>query len=200
MKKTIEVEGKFLFTKNDLDKFTRLFQVVSTENIKDTYYDTKDYFMTKNDFWLRQREEYFELKFRVGSTENRNILSYKEITDLNDIEHHLNHLFEKQKRLKDYLEVFEPFATIETSRMKFKFKEFNIDLDSTNFGSNFGEIEILVEEEKEIEEAKKKIEHFMKEHNLKRDKIGKVLSYILKRNQKQKKILFENIQLNNLLE
>jgi predicted adenylyl cyclase CyaB len=189
--KQFEVEAKFICSKTDMKLFSSKFTFENEKKFTDIYFDTKDYFLTKQDFWLRKRDDFFELKKRIGASELRKVTSYEEITKNKEIENHLNQIFQKEKTLDEYLQEFEPFASIETIRKKYKFNEFTIDVDSTNFGSNFGEIELIVQDENEIEKAKAKIEEFFREYQLKRDKLGKVAKYILENNPIQTEILMK---------
>ena len=59
----IEVEKKFLVTPNTRDRLSSLGgSLATTRHLHDTYYDTADHVMVRQDHWLRKREGRWELK------------------------------------------------------------------------------------------------------------------------------------------
>ena len=61
--KAIEVELKFLFSKENKEKVLALgAELLQKKRIHDVYYDTEDYQLTLNDRWLRLRDNRWELK------------------------------------------------------------------------------------------------------------------------------------------
>jgi adenylate cyclase class IV len=158
----IEIEKKVLLEEEHLDHLQAISRLLSTTSFRDTYFDTPDYRLTKEDQWLRQREGKFELK--VGPKERRNIDRYEEIIEESEIFNRRN--LEKGGSLADSLKKagIAPFSSFVTNRKKYQCGLFAIDIDTADFGDSFyhvAEVEVMVATEKEIPEAEAKIGTFL---------------------------------------
>ncbi len=58
----IEVEAKFTATPEILSKIQAKCKLESTKELRDRYFDTPDFKLMKQDWWLRFRNDNFELK------------------------------------------------------------------------------------------------------------------------------------------
>ena len=175
----IEVEKKFILDDNDLSRLLDGAEFLGENVIEDTYYDHKDFSMMKRGEYLRKRGTGYELKLSLrkrGADENLD--RYREI--------------ENDKEIRDFLGIgagdmeeelkaigITPFAKYVTTRKKYKKEGFGIDVDSTDFGFNITEIELMVSGEGEIDTAKNKIYAFAEAINLKiAYEEGKLLEYM----------------------
>jgi len=183
----IEVEKKFILTKGGEERLIENTEFVKELVLTDTYYDTKDYSLTKKNTWLRSRNGRFELKIPLQDVERSNedasfIDQYDEIETEEEIRKALG--ISSNKTLSEDLETngYHPFTTFTTIRKRYKKEGFTIDLDITSYGYNVTEIELMVKDNSEVEEATKKIITFAKEKGLPIVPVrGKVLEWI-KRN------------------
>ena len=102
---------------------------------------------------------------------------YKEMTAPQEIQAFLNYVMDcKLDHVSQFVEQgkLRPFSTLQTTRNSFMLDEFRIDLDqcSATYPTliedvcDVGEIELMVADEKDIEEASDKIVEFCKEYNL----------------------------------
>ena len=158
----IEVEKKFLLNdKQDLT-FLQNAKFLEEKKIIDIYYDNASFSLTSKNIWLRSRNGDFELKSSVRA-DNKILDTYNEITIEKDILKFLS--WGKYKDLKTALSEnkYQPFCICKTIRKKYKFDDFIIDIDLVDFEDfvfNSLEIELLVENDKDIEMATEKIINF----------------------------------------
>lgn len=182
----IEVEKKFILDEEATNKLIGGATFLKEINHIDTYYDTKEHFLTTQDIWLRRRNGKFELKIPLNQGESkskRTLDRYEEIDDEDQIQSKLK--IPKNKSLTEDLKnaSFSPFATITTARRKYRKGEFVIDIDSADFGYTIVEVELMVEEYN-IKEATKKILEFARKHGLKIAPVrGKLIEYIYRKDQ-----------------
>ena len=206
--KNVEIEVKFAFDKAKEEKIKSMCSFMGEKKMRDVYYDhpTK-YFLSKKDIWLRERNEEWECKVdfhfyqsllqetdaslhKTGEASGYD--NYKELGGEEEINFFLSkwRLVERGGSLEETLKrnFIKPFCCIESVRSKYLYRgeegSITIDLDSTDFGYNIGEIEVMVEKESEIELAEKKIGRFSRlaSIDLKSGVNGKVLEYIRKYN------------------
>jgi adenylate cyclase class IV len=183
-----EVEKKFLLSKKDITRLIQGADFLGDTIFTDTYYDTDQFALTKNDMWLRNRSGRWELKIPKYINENRESQQYQEIEG----EENLRQIFDIVKK-SDFAEDIgefghRPFCVCETRRRKFKKEGFTIDLDEVKFDPNgksekfdyaLVEIELMVESEKEMSAAVEAIEIFAKKSELKNLPVrGKVVEYL----------------------
>lgn len=181
----IEVEQKFILSEEDIERLTADAVFLSEKTLTDTYYDTADFALTKNDMWLRKRGEEFDLKLPMHIEGNKFMNQYQEVEG----EDKIREIF-SIALIGDFVEDikvfgYESFCQCSTTRRKFKKDGFNIDLDTVEYGDftyNIAEIELMVNNKTEISEAMKKIEAFAKENGLKIENVrGKVIEYLLRK-------------------
>ena len=181
----IEIEKKFLLTDNQLNKLLKGARFISKKVFKDVYFDTNDYKLTTQDYWLRLRENRYELKLPLTLFSASKTNRYHEITDAKEVANALN--------LRDDIDLGEAlseagikdFITVITERSSYEKEGFHIDIDSATYvGSNFkyavSEIELLIESEDGANLAEQKIIEFATRLGLTVDKViyGKVLAYL----------------------
>ncbi len=178
----IEVEKKFILNEQNLKRIINGAQFINEKIFTDTYYDTKKFSLTSNDLWLRSRDKKFELKIPLNKGKERLVDQYEELEDEQKIKQALNLPF--NENLTDNLAEAEyfPFCTCKTTRKKYKKDIFIIDLDLVDFIDftyNIGEIELMVNNKSEVENATEKIMTFAKEQNLIISPVrGKVVEYL----------------------
>jgi len=191
----IELEKKFLIKDGDFKRLTKDADFVSEKAHTDTYYDQKDYFLTRKDFWLRKRNDRFELKFVLPKERETGVDQYEELDTEGAIKKFLKikgaGTFEDDLKINGYF----PFCTFKIIRKKYQKGDFTLDFDSVDFG-NFSyavlEIEMMVKDKPDIEAASKKIVEFAKANGLKMDEVrGKVSTYLSRYNPKHFQALIE---------
>lgn len=176
----IEVEKNFDLKEGDKARLIKGAAFLEKKNIVDIYYDTKDYFLTGKDFWLRARNGKFELKvpLNAGSIFNRITDQYQELETNEDIAQELNLSdpgdMEKSFREKGYA----PFATIATTREQYKKGDFHLDFDEMDFGFSAFEVELMVRTVNQIPAAEKRILKFGADYNLSTVSAGKVVEFL----------------------
>jgi len=177
----IEVERKFILTKENVDSLTKNAEFLREVVFTDTYYDTPDYKLTTKDIWLRARNGKFELKVPLHKNTERIAEQYKELETEDEIRKELKlpgKDFAEDLQKSGYLE----FCTCKTIRKKYKNEQFTIDLDQVEFENqvyHIGEIELMVEKEADMEQALKQIAEFARKQKLTLAPVrGKVLEYL----------------------
>lgn len=185
----IEVEKKFLIDENNIQKLVEGAEFVNEKKFIDTYWDMADYSLTITDFWLRSRDGRFELKVPMLGGGKRLVDQYEELDSDNQIANKLSlptGNLEKELRGANY----SPFATITTIRNKYKKDGFIIDIDELDFGYNIVEVELMVNEKGEIDNAINKILSFAKANNLEVSQVrSKIVEYIKRNNPQHYKAL-----------
>lgn len=193
----IEVEKKFNLSEEEISHLVDGADFLNERVFTDIYYDTKDYILTKQNKWLRSRDGKFELKvptvLKYGSNidqfdEINNVEKIKEVLSFDELDKEKNIreniLLSQESNLTDDLLMagYKPFCVCKTTRRKYQKDKFIIDLDIvdyTEFTYNIGEIELMVKDESEIEDAVGKIMAFAKKNNLKIAPVrGKVIEYL----------------------
>lgn len=169
----IEVEKKFILNVGDKERLLGGAQFVGKTINRDVYYDTPDFFLAQKDWWLRKRNGCFELKIPLklarGGQREKMTTQYTELNIKEKIE----------KALGVPLATYQPVMDFVTTRGKYTKEGFSIDLDSTDFEFEVGEIELMVERESQAQEANDKITAFAKKHGLSLEPVyGKVMEYL----------------------
>lgn len=178
----IEVEKRFLLTPQEQERLLHGAVLEWEKTYTDTYYDTKDFRITRKDWWLRNRSGTFELKVgqraeRAGTTD-----TYKELEDdasiLQALDIAATELHDDLLREHGYV----PFCTLTTLRRHYGKEGFGIDLDVTTSGAyHFSccEIELMVDVIKESGDAAQRIMRFAERHAVTtRAFRGKVFEYL----------------------
>ena len=178
----IEVEKKFAASESDIERITKDAEFISDTVNKDSYYDREGFPLVKNNIFLRKRNGRFELKLYVAEEGSR-VDKYLEVEDDETIKSKLN--IPAHKDISEYLAENEyfPFGSWKTNRRRFKKNGFTIDVDSVDFSHNVVEVELMVEEGGDTEEAANRILNFAKVMGLEEDKQeGKVMVFIKRAN------------------
>lgn len=157
----IEVERKFVIQDNTESLLAELEATLLEEAvIKDSYYDSKDYALILSDYWLRKRNGQWELKLPVNPGDISSVTKYREVTHEDQI---LSLVVDKLtimeslrfgslESLVDEQEL-ETFAEFITERKSYGLPECTVVLDTTDFGVQVGEIEVLVASKERIPNA-----------------------------------------------
>lgn len=182
----IEVEVKFSLLNGNKQRILKDAKRIHTKINNDTYYDNKDFTLTLKDWWLRKRNTDFELKLPPNSkTKNtkHEARRYEELTEEPDIIKALQLTGDDVAVVLAHNQ-FKPFAKLITTRDSYKHGKFHIDIDHTNFNYNIGELELLVENLTEVEEAEKELIQFLTQRNISHShgELGKVAYYLQKNN------------------
>lgn len=196
----IEVERKFNVSQEQLDSIKADSQRIETIFIHDQYYDYADLSLIKSGRWLRNRNNHWELKISKNSHfEERKADVHEEIENENEIKHLLD-----IPDFNAYLQAgrLTRLHNLETTRTYYQKKPFNIDFDEVfspddDFHYKILEIEIMVHENSEINDATSQILNFATNYNLDLKKPrGKNIEYFY---QKKRKIynLLQEIWLKN---
>ncbi len=192
----IEVEKKFVLTKENTERLIQGAMFLAERVFTDTYYDTDDYALTRKDIWLRTRDGKFELKIPLQGNSERIVDQYVEIEDDNQIRRKLE-LPKDSDLLRDLQKAgYKEFCTCETTRKKYKREPFVIDLDIVkfeNFIYHIGEIELMVEKPSEVPAASQQIMEFARKQKLTLAPVrGKVVEYLKQRKPAHYEALVKN--------
>lgn len=182
----IEVEKKFSLGNGNEDKLISGAEFLGEKTITDTYYDDAGYSLTKKDTWLRLRDGRFELKVPISEPGERQKTSqFDEIEDEAVIAKYLQ--FDPAFPLADSLQRagYAPFCTIVSTRRKYKKDGFGIDIDSVDFGYRLAEIELMVDDVSQTNDASDRITAYASSLGLVDGKTnGKLKEYLLRNDQK----------------
>ncbi len=154
----IEVEKKFLLTKEQEKNLINGAEFITEKVFTDTYYDTVDFSLTSKDKWLRSRAGKWELKVSLDRTPGREADIYDEIEDENKIKEYLGlsgEDMEEALRKNGYFK----FCTCKTTRKKYKNGDYGIDIDYVDYGDfnyQLAEIELMAKDQNEVKYALKK--------------------------------------------
>ena len=156
----IEIEKKFILTDAQRKKMLENAEFLGEKTFTDVYYDTPEYTLTKNDIWLRTRNGKFELKLPLQKNGYGLTNQYHEIEG----EEKIRQIFGIVPRgsfLEDIQSFgYASFGKFKTTRREYKKEKFTIDLDEVDYGDfkySVAEIELLIENEKEIKKANNEI-------------------------------------------
>eukprot|EP01119_Soliformovum_irregulare_P007412 TRINITY_DN19826_c0_g1_i1.p1 TRINITY_DN19826_c0_g1~~TRINITY_DN19826_c0_g1_i1.p1 ORF type:complete len:246 (+),score=47.63 TRINITY_DN19826_c0_g1_i1:83-820(+) len=195
----IELEKKFKVEQPP--GFLKNAQLISQKTFTDTYFDNNQHQLTCNDIWLRLRGEAFECKVPMKFTEERNgrstgryqgVARYKEFSSNDQIMTFLSQM-ESQGVLSTFSNEttsFElpswlqsrgilPLWPITTTRTKYHYQGFTVDLDTTDVGYSIGEVELMTTSNHEgaIDKCAKDIADFCDREGL--DTQGVILGKVL---------------------
>ncbi len=146
----IEVERKFRPTEEQLNDLLKDCEFLKEVVNHDIIYDYPDYRLINKSIRLRLRNGKFELKTSDDSSEYASL----EIED----EEKIKKYFNTTLPIKDFVEqnLIEGI-NIKTIRKKYKKGDFIIDIDELDFGYKCVEIELLVEDKKDVKKAYEQI-------------------------------------------
>ncbi|MBP6060921.1 MAG: CYTH domain-containing protein [Candidatus Pacebacteria bacterium] len=149
----IEVEKKFRPTKEQLENLLKDCIFIKEVVNHDIYFDYPDYRLFKKEIRLRERNGNYELK--IGDDEVAGIA--EEIEDEEDLKSYLKIEVPLKEFIKDNLIKIIEYTT---KRIKYKKDKFAIDVDDLSFGFKCVEIELMVSDNSETDEAHNKIINF----------------------------------------
>ena len=148
-----EIEKKYQLLDTDLQIIRKNFDFVSKKQVEDVYWDTPDFYLCKNNIWLRQRNWRWELKYPC----------WKHLADTSCYEEYYDdYALDKLKEMIWDKELVK-LAEVRTNREKYKtswdWYDFVLDIDDFWFWKL---IEIEISWEGNLEDLEKKIEEFRK--------------------------------------
>lgn len=169
-KAPIEVERKFETQNLDQLRERVLSQggrVVGEVQFTDTYFDTDDCVLSRCDQWLRRRDTEWELKVPIEGVAARSGGERTVFTELcgeQAICAELGRLHPDRFVGADLEAALtaagcRSFANFSTTRSKFELGGCHIDADFATFGHSVVEIEVVVEDEKDVGRAEHEITH-----------------------------------------
>lgn len=183
----IEIEKKFLLTDSQQKQLLDGAKGLGNKRVEDSYLDTDDYQLTTKDYWFRLRDGVYELKapLKSGSGSYAATNRYHEITDQQEIAKELSLPAATDFSLALSKAGIKSFITCFTDRTSYEKGGFHIDVDAVSYlDSDFeyaiAEIELIIENEDEADEAEQKIIDFAKGFGLTVDQVilGKVGAYL----------------------
>jgi predicted adenylyl cyclase CyaB len=178
----IEVEKKFILNQEQKALLLNGAEFVREQNFTDTYFDTADFALAKNDMWLRSRDGVWQLKIPVHHDGGKFDQQYQEIESEENIRQVFG-IVPKGDFLQDISDFgYAPFCNLSTKRRKYLKNGFVLDLDEVSFEDfeyEIAEIELMIAEKEEMKEAIKKINTFAGKLGLKSASVrGKVYEYL----------------------
>ena len=158
----IEVEKNFDLKPGDKERLIQGATLLKRRTFTDVYYDTADYKLTGNDYWLRTLDGRWELKV----PQNKDSLKEKVSYQYEELETEVE--IAKELKVGDFKDLknqllelgYKPFATITTKRESYEKEGFHLDFDEMDSGFTTFEVELMVKEQEEILPAEKRILDF----------------------------------------
>jgi len=190
----IEVEKKFKITKEDEKRLIDGADFLGIKKIEDTYYDSKDYSLTKQGKWLRRRDGEFEIKLPLGDGAG-GFDQYDEIKGADAVAPLIG--IEPRADLEQALleKGYVPFIHLITTRSKYKRGDFSIDIDFVDFGDfafEIAEIELLIEDQNAMSGAVARIAAFAGKNELAVSPVrGKVVEFLYRKRPDHYHALYE---------
>jgi len=182
----IEIEKKFLLTKEQQRRLLDNAQELGSAVVEDSYFDTDTFGITLKDLWFRERDGMYELKVPLKSgTGSHTTNRYHEITDVKEIARELGLSGEGdfETKLKDA--GIKKFITCFTRRASYEKQGFHIDIDAATYLDSpfiyaLAEIELLINSESEADEAEQRIVEFAQSMGIATDVVvtGKIAAYL----------------------
>lgn len=186
-KHMIEIEKKFLLTDEQTQALLANARELGEKSVTDSYLDTNSYDLTTNDLWFRERNGSFELKapLKTKSASSTATNRYHELTELDSIRQALKLTTNDTFAVALSNGGIERFMTCFTHRRSYTKQGFQIDVDAVTYqGSQFkyaiAEIELIVDNEAQADEAEHRIIEFAQKFSLTTDQVilGKVAAYL----------------------
>lgn len=180
----IEIEKKFLLSDEQRSRLLNGAESLGGKNMEDSYYDTDDYTLTRDDYWLRMRDGAYELKAPLKSSGSGATNRYNEITELAGIAQELG-LPSGDLELELSRAGIKQFITCYTARESYGRDRFHVDIDQVTYRDSdysyaIAEVELLVADESQAAEAEVKILQLADELDLTVGQTipGKVIAYL----------------------
>jgi len=178
----IEVEKKFKLDNKQLARIKKLAKFVSKKTFTDVYFDDEEYSLTSSDVWLRKRGNNFELKVPgISARAARRVNVYVEIYGQKKISRELKLKSGSSGFISNLQKNgYRQFCRIKTTRKKYAYGDFIIDIDEVDFGYSLCEIEKIAKSKKDIGRIGREIISAGKKLGLKIywSLRGKVLEYL----------------------
>ncbi len=185
----MEIEKKFQLSNQQKQRLLEGATFISEQSITDSYYDNTSHDLTKQDCWLRCRNDKYELKVGSKNYDKRTIQKYTELNTEETIREFLK--IPQVGTLEEDLiaNKYMPFMSCVTTRTKYSKDGFTIDLDYVDFDSDFdyqlAEIELILQDGKDENLAAQKILEFSQKHGLSDEPVrGKVIEYLMQKRPK----------------
>ncbi|KAF8244929.1 hypothetical protein K440DRAFT_635539 [Wilcoxina mikolae CBS 423.85] len=157
-----EVERKFVFSRSLLTQFHsnrglppfRSLVHSGNSTFRDTYFDSSKILASKG-IWIRKRDQGWEAKVNIRDSFVK--AAYNEITSVPEIRSIVSRYVPGNTAECDNfgLQVFCDFTTYRSNYVADE--KFNVVLDTTDFGHDVGEVEIMASD---VEKAEKDIDQF----------------------------------------
>ena len=170
-----EIEKKFIFDRQLLPlllknsgkpPFTHLTPIKQT-SFHDAYYDNRVRVLSLNpsgSIWLRKRDGEWQAKVTQKADKDYQKVSYQEVSTLSEIEKLVRKYLPECLGEKHNFGLY-PFCQFSTDRAEFTANErFTVALDTTDFGHDVGEVEVIAEEGESDKQVMMEIEKFMEEY------------------------------------
>ncbi|XP_072271206.1 thiamine-triphosphatase isoform X2 [Pyxicephalus adspersus] len=169
----IEVERKFI-PGPEVEKSLNAIgaKLLKEITFRDCYYDSPDLRLALADYWLRKREDSWELKYppQIGARGLTGASTqYLEVTQENQIICKISEVLGVPS--PPNIEAFGlgELASFVTRRRRFQLPleessktKVVVDLDEADFGFEVGEVEVIVETQEEVQNAMQKLEDICK--------------------------------------
>ncbi|MFH0890436.1 MAG: CYTH domain-containing protein [Candidatus Liptonbacteria bacterium] len=164
----IEVEKNYNLKPGDKERLTADAEFLYAKAIRDIYYDSPDWKLTRRDHWLRERNGRFELKVPLNNKpiSERETDQYRELETDAEIARELE--LDPTGRISEEISEkgYVPFVTIVTQRESYRKGDFHLDFDEMDFGFSTFEAELLVEKEEDMRGAEKRINEFARQYGV----------------------------------
>ncbi|KAF8428629.1 CYTH-like domain-containing protein [Tirmania nivea] len=170
-----EIEQKFTFdrhllpllrTNSGKPPFTHLTTFKQT-SFHDAYFDNPLRILSKNPsgaIWLRKRDNKWQAKVTQSANKDFQKVSYQEVSTLSEIEKLIRKYFPECPGAKEDFGL-SPYCQYQTDRTEFTAnRRFTVALDTTNFGHDVGEVEVIAKEGEDEKRVMTEIEKFMEEY------------------------------------
>lgn len=183
----IEIEKKFLLTDTQKQALLDGARGIGEKSMTDSYLDTADYSLTTNDLWFRERNGAYELKapLRLKTESSTATNRYHELTEIEDILRTLKLDATDDFKAALLTAGITSFITCFTQRKSYTKQNFQIDVDAVTFRDSqfeyaIAEIELIIDDESQADEAEYRIIEFAKQLGLTTDQVilGKVAAYL----------------------
>lgn len=179
----IEIECKYRLDKGQEEKLIQDAQLFKQIKNEDSYFDRKNYELTCKNFWLRKRNGRFEMKVPLPELTGRHfgMTQYRELETDEAIREELklpgNASLEADLLSAEYVS----FLEIRSERRSYRNGPFRIDLDTTDYGYQIAEIELMIEEKADRSAARKQITDFAESLGIDTSPVrGKILEYLFR--------------------
>lgn len=176
----IEVEKKLKITPEQEKNLIAGAEFIEEQKLLNSFYDNKEYSLTKRDLWLRDRNGRFEMKTPIATNHTG---QYEELENDDEIKKILDFPGKSDLRKELGERGYSPFYSCLTIRRKYRKEGFAIDLDLTYFDEKttyeIAEIELLVNKKEEAAEAIARIKEFTAKNGIPYDKArGKIIEFL----------------------